>query len=616
MEGGSLFNPGFLGGEFLWWVGQIADDATWRDNMLSGKYVDRDNGAGWGRRYKVRIIGIHDKSEESVPSDQLPWANIMYPITAGGGQTNAWQSPQLRQGNFVFGFFMDGPDKQVPVIMGILGNNPQTKLKTGIGKNDSNFAGTSGYAKSNDPPPELAIPKANDRDLVVKKPKSEEAQQECASLSSDLTLNKFGLRADRPQTGAQFKDSQNARAAAEAAGLSGKDLEDKVREAVQAGMESRCKAANSPLSTVHPGAAIESASTAPHIQAASDFKKHAEYLVRIPLVKPDNKADSATRAIQTVSDNLSVKVADYLASINDYGAAVSSSVTDIEPFVERASKEMAKYEKINVDKLFEFSLKSLNAKVAPTVSNLPSSQRFQYSEIKEGMTVKMAKEYLEITDGLADNILGLLTEKLDIKNKEKALRDNPPDEDTHPSAPMCYAEEIVGQTVANKKKKIEDMNKNILDSMNLFLNDATQALAGVSDALGNMKNQIGPIEASVSQAMQFNNQPPKAFDFQAVPNQAVADFFTMVKGGGAQPDSMTPSMSNIGKIANAGAEKLLGGIQIPFAEPSKDLASIDLQTNIVHKLGDLAAEQTDGFLSKVQEAGGVLTSQEISRYLS
>ena len=30
MEGGSLFNPGFLGASFLWWVGQIADDATWR----------------------------------------------------------------------------------------------------------------------------------------------------------------------------------------------------------------------------------------------------------------------------------------------------------------------------------------------------------------------------------------------------------------------------------------------------------------------------------------------------------------------------------------------------------------------------------------------------------
>ena len=28
MEGSSLFNPGFLGSAFLWWVGQIADDSV------------------------------------------------------------------------------------------------------------------------------------------------------------------------------------------------------------------------------------------------------------------------------------------------------------------------------------------------------------------------------------------------------------------------------------------------------------------------------------------------------------------------------------------------------------------------------------------------------------
>ena len=117
MEGGALFDPGFLGGQFLWWVGQIPDAATWRDNILPGKFADRDTGAGWGRRYKVRIVGIHDKDEETIPSDQLPWANVMYPVTAGSGAANAWQTPQIRQGNFVFGFFMDGPDQQVPVIM-------------------------------------------------------------------------------------------------------------------------------------------------------------------------------------------------------------------------------------------------------------------------------------------------------------------------------------------------------------------------------------------------------------------------------------------------------------------------------------------------------------------
>ena len=129
MEGtGALFNPGFLGGSFLWWVGQIADDSTWRENISEGKYEDKTSVPGWGRRYKVRIIGLHDQGEATIPSDQLPWAQVMYPVTGGGGQTAARQTSQLRQNNMVFGFFLDGQERQVPVIMGILGNNSQTVL--------------------------------------------------------------------------------------------------------------------------------------------------------------------------------------------------------------------------------------------------------------------------------------------------------------------------------------------------------------------------------------------------------------------------------------------------------------------------------------------------------
>ena len=59
MEGGALFNSGYLGSQWQWWIGQIADDATWRDNTLSGKFQDKDTSSGWGRRYKVRIMGYH-----------------------------------------------------------------------------------------------------------------------------------------------------------------------------------------------------------------------------------------------------------------------------------------------------------------------------------------------------------------------------------------------------------------------------------------------------------------------------------------------------------------------------------------------------------------------------
>ena len=115
-------------------MGQVVDEEHWLGNEILGNHK-RDDSPGWGKRYKVRIIGLHDKEEATIPSDQLPWAQVMYPITAGGGQASSAQTPNLRQGNFVFGFFLDGQEQQVPVIMGVLGNNAQTELETKTGFN-------------------------------------------------------------------------------------------------------------------------------------------------------------------------------------------------------------------------------------------------------------------------------------------------------------------------------------------------------------------------------------------------------------------------------------------------------------------------------------------------
>ena len=57
MEGGSVFTPGYLGANFNWWSGQGTDDAFWRDNIVPGRIKKKDGESGWGRRYKVRIIG-------------------------------------------------------------------------------------------------------------------------------------------------------------------------------------------------------------------------------------------------------------------------------------------------------------------------------------------------------------------------------------------------------------------------------------------------------------------------------------------------------------------------------------------------------------------------------
>ena len=126
-----LYNPGFVGSHFYWWLGQVADSSTWRDNQSDTSYDNPEDIPGWGYRYKVRIMGIHDAGESEIPSDQLPWAQVMYSVW-GGGQGGSFQTPGIKEGMFVFGFFLDGSDEQVPIIMGVLGNNAKTVIK-GIG---------------------------------------------------------------------------------------------------------------------------------------------------------------------------------------------------------------------------------------------------------------------------------------------------------------------------------------------------------------------------------------------------------------------------------------------------------------------------------------------------
>ena len=128
MEQSSLYNPGFVGTQFNWWIGQVAASSTWRENMKDTPYEKREDIPGWGYRYKVRIMGLHDGGESVIPSDQLPWAQVMYSVW-GGGQGGSFQTPGIKEGMFVFGFFLDGSDEQIPVIMGVLGNNAKTTIK-------------------------------------------------------------------------------------------------------------------------------------------------------------------------------------------------------------------------------------------------------------------------------------------------------------------------------------------------------------------------------------------------------------------------------------------------------------------------------------------------------
>ena len=125
----SLLKTNYLGRDgYIWWIGQIAEEKYWADNIEPYPVENVKEFKGFDYRYKVRIMGYHPQDEGELSSDQLPWASVMFPVTAGSGQGGASQSPNLRQGNFVHGFFLDGEDGQQPVITGVLSVNQYAEV--------------------------------------------------------------------------------------------------------------------------------------------------------------------------------------------------------------------------------------------------------------------------------------------------------------------------------------------------------------------------------------------------------------------------------------------------------------------------------------------------------
>lgn len=99
----------FMGQEgFRWFIGIVEDNLS--DPAQLG-------------RVKVRAFGIHD---DNITTDQLPWAQVLVPTTAGPSQNGVGGAPVgLAVGSRVIGFFIDGEEHQFPMILGSFHTIPQ-----------------------------------------------------------------------------------------------------------------------------------------------------------------------------------------------------------------------------------------------------------------------------------------------------------------------------------------------------------------------------------------------------------------------------------------------------------------------------------------------------------
>jgi len=112
----NLLKTNFLGKDgFRWWIGQVAPEAA------QGNQINQI-GSTWGCRMKVRIYGYHPADITELADEDLPWAQVLLSSQGGSGKANRARSIRIAPGDTVMGFFLDGDDAQLPVILGIFAN--------------------------------------------------------------------------------------------------------------------------------------------------------------------------------------------------------------------------------------------------------------------------------------------------------------------------------------------------------------------------------------------------------------------------------------------------------------------------------------------------------------
>ncbi len=543
MEGtGALFNPGFLGGSFLWWIGQIVDDSTWRDNINPGKYEDRTSIPGWGRRYKVRIIGLHDQGETTIPSDQLPWAQVMYPVTAGGGQTGAMDSTKLRQGNMVFGFFLDGQERQVPIIMGVLGNNSQTILA----QKNSTVADTvtdtqpgilakSGYSEGSSPKSGTAREVPPDDDLSLEEPVEGTVSNENADGIQQTTA----------------ADSRRQAKCEEKIALMKPDPKEFISSSLKA------------IQTV-----IENLT---------------------------NRIDTILQSLQSYADAITNNITDAQQAIQNIIQSASREISKfMKPIFDKIQEFALKILNQGFNMIIAALPSSMRFQFKDMVQQLTELLLCMYNKMTGGLKDQIAGS---ISDAINPQQL------LDDVNQAVSNGDPSVGAPTNPRVPMCAAEAIVAKVINLNKEEIDSSNNAIVNNLNAYLEDTDEMLSGITGFQSEITNQIGDIVGSMTGALDFTNFQINIFGCELEPTVAESDIYTFCSGGDQTAPPSKPSSKSVEEgIVNNPDPPSDPPKTVPYLEPQRSQQTVELvqNTNANQAAERRALEQAQDSESNVQ----------------
>ena len=684
MEGGALFNSGFLGASFNWWIGQVAPDSTWRDNISPGKIEKPKEIPGWGYRYKVRIIGLHDQGETEIASDQLPWAQVMYPVTAGGGQASSGQTPNIRQGNMVFGFFLDGQEQQVPVIMGVLGNNAQTALATKIGDNKVTNAQAGSIAVSGYAEPAVGTKdpnlKAPAQGLAITKPGVDPSPAAVAvpGATIETTTSVHGQSAMDQKMEYLLKKKVVMLCPCDLPGSVMKGMQteignlttdiDKVLKAKQSYLDSisQVKSLSSGGGLLNQisgtsgalgqlgGVTSQVQSIAGQVGSITGGTGIGGALEQVQGISGEiggvtNQISGTLGEVQGIAGGISGiaggisgigDIPGALGGIGDLLGQVDDSAEKIESLMEKFAPKLAKKMKVVMNKIGEFTSKTINKIIGPLADLQFPNMRFEFLNMKIKINEKLKCLFSKLANGLGKKILDALKNLFGGGNSQPSVNPSPTSPTgTAPLVPMCSVEQLTGEILGSSMGDINRAAEEITQSVGTFMQDSQSGLpavgkigniagqvggiagkvgaaadkvagiagqvAGIAGAVGGIAGQIGglggqiggllggfgnlklgdikfpDIGKSIKAALSFENITLNLFGCDSKPNCPATDAFTLQSGGEAVPD---PNKAEVGKKAGDVAadylksttDSLLEGVGASSFDTSKLTRNFDV----------------------------------------
>ena len=118
-----MYDKDFLGkNNFIWFNGVVEDR---QDPQKLG-------------RLRVRCVGIHTQDKDILPTSDLPWSQLIHPITSSGISGLGSSPGFIVEGTWVFGYFRDGYAMQEPMVIGTLPGKPVELAETSKGFYDPN----------------------------------------------------------------------------------------------------------------------------------------------------------------------------------------------------------------------------------------------------------------------------------------------------------------------------------------------------------------------------------------------------------------------------------------------------------------------------------------------